>query len=593
MIKKTYQYVISHVRKRLTRPRFLMLMSVFTGLVAGLAGVMLKMLIHEVQSLSEAHSLHLYFIPLLPAVGLIITSLIVHGFFYGYMERGITMVLKAIASKSSFIPLKDTYFHAITSSVTVGMGGSAGLEGPIVATGASVGSNLGRITELSYQERSLLIACGAASGIAAVFNAPVAGMIFSMEILMAETVVSYLVPLIMASVSGVLVSKMILSEKNLFNFNTVTEFEYSNVPYYIGLGLICGFISIYYSIAFKSTEHTLQKIKTHFLFKALMGGILLGVIYVFFPSLYGEGYRSIKLLGNGIFPENQGYQSVFSNLNFQIQLIVVSLCIILLKPIAAGITLGAGGNGGNFAPSLFTGAFTGFTFASFLHLFPIPRVPVGNFSLVAMAGVLSGVMYSPLTAIFLIAEITNGYELFIPLMIVSSLSYVIVKSYQPYSMEMRNLAQSGQIPSQKKVSNLLHQMDIVDVLKDNPMVLKTDLNFAGLIKIIKSSDDNTLVVVKPDGTFVGIIEVNDIKEQLFDFQKYIHTSIQSYVKRPRALLKSQDDCEFWLKQFELTHTWLLPVIDHERKFIGLVSRAKILSKIRESLTKDQDFLASE
>lgn len=325
-----------------------------------------------------------------------------------------------------------------------------GLEAPIVATGPAVGSNISRISDLNYQERTLLIACGAAAGISAVFNAPIAGVIFAVEVLLAETIISYFIPLIISSVVGALCSKIILQEASLFNFSLKQSFDYKNVLFYIVLGVLAGFVSIYYARAFKRTEIRIHNWQMNGYLKAITGGFLLLLIYFVFPPLFGEGYKSVKLVANASLNTFSDNTTLFYRLGENWGIIVFTALIVLFKPTAAGITIGSGGNGGNFAPSLFTGSFLGFFFSKLLDRVPWIKIPVGNFSLVGMAGVLSGVMYCPLTAIFLIAEITNGYELFIPLMIVSSISFFIVKSYEPFSMETKKLATEGQIFTQKK-----------------------------------------------------------------------------------------------------------------------------------------------
>src|SRR5690349_7206502 len=300
-IKIVYRAILSFLRTRLTRVQLMMVVAILVGLCSGLVAVLLKTIVHHIQVWLEKASLQRYGYLLFPVIGLIITVLIVRHFFGGQLEKGIAMVLKAIARKSSFIPFKHTYAHVVTSSITVGLGGSVGLEAPIVATGSAVGSNLSRISDLNYQERTLLIACGAAAGIAAVFNAPVAGVIFAVEVLLVETVVSYFIPLIISSVIGVLCSKIILGETSLFNFSLKQSFDYRNVPYYIILGVLSGFVSLYYARMFKKTEGKLHGLKINAYKKAILGGLILLAIFFVFPPLFGEGYNSVKVVANGNF----------------------------------------------------------------------------------------------------------------------------------------------------------------------------------------------------------------------------------------------------------------------------------------------------
>lgn len=587
-IKILYQYLIQFLRTKLSRVQFIMVIATITGLSSGLLAVLLKTLVHYIQRWINETPVSNFAYLLFPAIGLIITVFIVRNFFGGQIEKGIAMVLKAIARKSSFIPLKHTYLHVVTSSVTVGLGGSVGLEAPIVATGSAVGSNVSRISDLNYQERTLLIACGAAAGISAVFNAPIAGVIFAVEVLLVETVVSYFIPLIISSVVGALCSKIILAESSLFNFVLKQTFDYKNVPFYILLGIVAGFISLYYARVFKRTEKRIHQWKMNMYTKAMAGGLLLLAIYFVFPPLFGEGYNSVKLVANASFDSFSDNTTLFSLLGKNWGLVAFTALIVFFKPIAAGITIGAGGNGGNFAPSLFTGSYLGFFFSKLLNSTPWIQIPAGNFSLVGMAGVLSGVMYCPLTAIFLIAEITNGYELFIPLMIVSSLSFFIVKSYEPYSMETRKLAMEGQIFTHKKEKNILTSISLGDMLQDNYNCIGIDKTLRDLVDIIKKSEKNIFAVVDGKEKFAGIIELNDIKQKLFQPEQFDKVTVKALLKKPPAILYTDHDMHTVMEKFDVTQSWYLPVLNKERKFVGFISKTKLFNKYREILAGQSD-----
>lgn len=568
--------------------QFVMVIATFTGLASGLVAVLLKTLVHFVQHLIYEIPVSFFGYLLFPAIGLVLTVFIIRHFFGGQIEKGIAMVLRAIARKSSFIPLSHTYLHVVTSSVTVGLGGSVGLEAPIVATGSAVGSNLSRISDLNYQERTLLIACGAAAGISAVFNAPIAGVIFAIEVLLAETVVSYFIPLMISSVVGALCSKIILQEESLFNFVLKQSFDYKNVPFYILLGILAGFISLYYARTYKRTEQRIHRWTMNGYLKAALEGLLLLIIYFVFPPLFGEGYNSVKSVANGTlnsFTDNTTLFSIFTD-NWGI--IAFTGLIVLFKPVAAGITIGAGGNGGNFAPSLFTGAYLGFFFSKLLNTTPWIKIPEGNFSLVGMAGVLSGVMYAPLTAIFLIAEITNGYELFIPLMIVSSISFFIVKSYEPFSMEIKKLALEGQIFTHKKEKNILTTIQLADMLQDTYDSISVDKKLKDLVEIIKQSEKNIFAVTDGKDRFIGIIELNDIKQRIFQPDQFEKISIRSLMKKPTAILQLDNDMHTVMEKFDVTQSWYLPVLTKERKFIGFISKTKLFNKYREILASQGD-----
>ena len=588
MIKSFYQFIVRYLRTKLNRIQLIMLIAVLTGFISGMLAVLLKSFVHYIQHWIKKIPFNDPAFFLLPAAGLLIVVFLVRYIFGGQIEKGIAMVLKAIARKSSYIPMRHTYWHLASSSITVGMGGSVGLEAPIVATGSAVGSNISRISDLNYQERTLMIACGAAAGISAVFNAPIAGVIFAIEVLLTETILSYFIPLIISSVVGVLCSKIILQESSLFNFVLQESFDYRNVPYYIVLGVLAGFISLYYARAFKRTETTVHGWKMNNYTRAAAGGLILAAIYFVFPPLFGEGYESVKLVANAsveTFADNTTLFSLFSD-NWG--LIAFTGFIVLLKPVAAAITIGSGGNGGNFAPSLFTGSYLGFFFSNLLNHIHWIKIPAGNFSLVGMAGVLSGVMYCPLTAIFLIAEVTNGYELFIPLMIVSSISFFIVKSYEPYSMETKKLALEGQIFTHQKEKNILTTITLGEMLHDNYESIGIDKKLNDLVEIIKRSEKNIFAVIDSHGKFAGIIELNDIKQRLFEPVQFDRTSIRSLMKKPPAVLQYDQDMNSVMEKFDITQSWYLPVLDKDKKFAGFISKSKLFNKYREIIASQGD-----
>jgi len=587
-IKIFYQTIINFLRTKVSRVQFVMVIATLVGLTSGLAAVLLKTMVHYLQHWVESITFNRLAYLLFPAIGLLCTVFIIRHFFGGQIDKGIAMVLKSIAGKSSFIPLKHTYLHVITSSLTVGLGGSVGLEAPIVATGSAVGSNVSRISDLNYQERTLLIACGAAAGISAVFNAPIAGVIFAVEILLVETVVSYFIPLIISSVVGALCSKIILQEASLFNFILKQNFDYKNVPYYILLGILAGFVSLYYARAFKKTEKKIHNWKVDGYSKTILAGLLLLCIFFVFPPLFGEGYNSIKLVANGSLDFVSDNTTLLSKLGDNWAIIVFTGFLVLLKPIAAGITIGSGGNGGNFAPSLFAGSFLGFFFSKAINSSSLIKIPEGNFSLVGMAGVLSGVMYCPLTAIFLIAEITNGYELFIPLMIVSSISFFIAKTYEPYSMETKKLALEGQIFTHKKEKNILTSITLDSMLQANYESISMDKKLKDLVEIIKRSEKNIFAVTDSKQRFAGIIELNDIKQKLFQPDQFDKINIRSIMKKPSAILRQDQDMHSVMEKFDITQSWYLPVLDNDKKFIGFISKTKLFNKYREILASQGD-----
>lgn len=586
-IKYIYRILNEKLRLRLNKAQYVIYVASLTGLTAGLVAVFLKMLVHYLQKWIEsipAPPAYLIF----PTLGLLLTIFITHRFFKGAFERGIAMVLKAIAQKSSFIPRSHTYKHIITSAITVGVGGSVGLESPIVATGSAIGSNIARINQLSYRDRSLMIACGAAAGIAAVFNAPVAGVIFAMEVLMVETGVSYFIPLIISAVIGALCSKIILEESILFNFVLKQNFNYTNVPFYVLLGIVSGFTALYYAKTFKRTEVKIHHWNINLYVKAILGGMMLLILCYTLPPLFGEGYVSIKQVANGEIARTTHKSYLFKYAGENWTILIFAVSVVFLKPIAAGITIGSGGNGGNFAPSLFVGSFLGFAFSRLVNSTQFVQIPEGNFSLAAMAGVLSGVMYCPLTAIFLIAEITNGYELFIPLMIVSSISYSIVKRFEPYSMETKHLALKGEIFTHKKEQNILSTISLPEMLDNSYTSLPLGSTIKDLMISINESNATVYAVHDDNNMFVGIVELNDVKKSIIRKDVEENASIEKMVKQPAELIYYNDTMTIVMHKFDETNTWHLPVLDMDNKFLGFISKSKLFSRYREILAENSD-----
>lgn len=586
-VKRIYQFLTEKLRSRLNKAQYIIYVSSLVGLASGLVAVILKKLVHYLQRWIEAIPAPPTYL-IFPAIGLLLTVFITRRFFYGSFKRGIAMVLNAIAQKSSFIPRSHTYLHVITSAITVGVGGSVGLESPIVATGSAIGSNIARVNQLSYRDRSLMIACGAAAGIAAVFNAPIAGVIFAIEVLMVETVVSYFIPLIISAVIGALCSKIILQESFLFHFFLTQSFNYKFVPYYILLGVLCGFIALYYAKSFKSTEKSLHEWKVNPYFKALIGGWMLLVLCYTLPPLFGEGYVSIKQVATGEIARTTHKSLIFEYAGENWTLLIYAISVVFLKPVAAGITIGSGGNGGNFAPSLFVGSFLGFAFSRLINTTQWVQIPEGNFSLAAMAGVLSGVMYCPLTAIFLIAEITNGYELFIPLMIVSSISYTIVKHFEPYSMEIKQLALKGEIFTHKKEQNILSTISLKEMLSDSVSSISINSTLADLIILINESNTTVFAVHDEQKCFAGIIELNDVKKLILSRDVPEQMPVDKLVKQPREVIYYKDTMPKVMQKFDLTNSWNLPVIDAENKFMGFISKSKLFNRYRQILAENTD-----
>lgn len=576
---------IKWIHQKTTEKQFLIFASILVGVTAGIAAVILKLFVHAIRHyLVDGFFLkydfkYLYLV--LPLIGIGITILIVKYILHNQLTKGNTDILLAIAKKSSFLPFRQMYSHVITSAFTVGFGGSAGLESPIVSTGSAIGSNFARTYKLSYKDRTLLLAAGAAGGIAGAFNAPIAGVLFALEVILVDISITSFIPLLIAAASGALISKIILHESNLLFFKLKQPFDSNNFFFYIILGLLAGMISLYYVNIFDKIESKFHKIKSRFV-KWIIGGVALAFLFALFPSLFGEGYESIISLSEFRTDDLIKDSLLFNLVNNKWILLVFIILTLLFKTIAAAITIGCGGNGGNFAPSLFVGAYLGFAFSFFLNLIGFKDIPVSNFTIVAMAGILSGVFHAPLTSIFLIAEITGGYELIIPLMIVSVVSYVIVKYFHPLSLDIRRLKNSGTIISENKDTSILSKIDVKDMIEKDFATIHFQATLRDIVETIKHSKRNTFPVVKKNNKLLGIIYLDNIKEEMFKPELYDIVTAKEVMQKASMVINTKEDIFSIMKKFEESGHWNLPVVDNEI-YIGFLSKSSILDKYRHEL----------
>lgn len=579
--------ILNWLHARLTEKQFLLLSSALVGLSAGIAAVILKSFVffirHYVVEKNIFTTSFKYFYLLLPLIGILFTVIIVRRFFKGKLERGTSSILFAIAKKASFLPFSQMYSHLVTSAVTVGFGGSAGLESPIVSTGSAIGSNYAGTYKLNYKDRTLLLACGAAGGIAGAFNSPIAGVLFALEVLLVGINITAFIPLLIASASGALISKIILRENILLSFSLKQPFDYYNVPFYILLGVLAGFLSLYYVNCFDKTEFVIAKRITKNWQRLLVGGLMLGLLIAMFPSLFGEGYESIKDLSNNnialLFKD-----SIFENyISNKWRVFFFITAAMLLKTVATGLTLGTGGNGGNFAPSLFVGAYLGFAFSFLLKLLGFTNIPVSNFTIVAMSGVLAGVFHAPLTGIFLIAEITGGYELMIPLMIVSAVSYALVKSFHPDSLDVKRLKKLGAYISEDKDKAILGKIEVAGMIEKNFTTVELDARLRSIVETIKHSPRNVFPVVNKHRRLLGIIQLDSIREEMFNQELYDKVIAKELMRKVDTKIEIQkDDIFAIMKKFDESGLWNLPVVDDD-KYIGFLSKSTILTKYRAEL----------
>ena len=572
-------------QNKLSNKQFIFLSSVLVGISVAFAVIVLKTFAHWVFSFATYinGTLKLSFInSILPMIGILLTVFVVKRVLGGTIEKGTSQILYAVAKKASIIPKKQMYAQIITSSLTVGLGGSAGLESPIVITGAAFGSNYAQKFKLGYKDRTLLIGCGVAAGIAAAFNAPIAGVLFAIEILLVDVSISAFTPIMIAAATGALVSVIALDESILLTFKQQETFDYHNIPFYILLGVFTGFISVYYSRNFQRVEHFFTRLKFKPYKKALFGASLLAVLIFIFPTLFGEGYESIKTLSEndpGKLLENTLF-SGFRNNSWAL-LAFVGLTM-MMKVFATGITLGSGGNGGNFAPSLFLGSYVGFFFSNFLNLIGLTKLPVSNFTMVGMAGILSGLFHAPLTAIFLIAEITGGYDLMIPLMIVASISYAISKRFEKHSLDVKSLAKKGHAFTNNKDTNILSTLDTNSIIQTDYLTLLPDENLEKLVDLISHSNQVIFAVVDKEKNLLGIVHFNNVREIIFNIYRVKYTLVKEIMTKPIEIISPEDSMELVMNKFENSKVAFMPVLKNG-KYYGFISKSMALEAYRTKL----------
>jgi CIC family chloride channel protein len=575
--------VLFWLRNYLNRTQFLILSGILVGITSGFAGVILKLLVHYIHYLITAKfrfEQQVIFYIVFPLLGITLaTVLAILLFKKGNDRKGIPGILYDIAQNSSMVAPVKMYSQIVQSAITVGFGGSAGLESPIAVTGSAIGANFAKTYQLDYKDRTLLLAAGATAGIASAFNAPIAGMMFAFEILLTGVVFTDFIPLVVAAVCGSLVSRIVLNEEVLFQFQSRHAFNYKNIPYYILLGIAAGLYARYYVLISHWIEHRFKILRVTRFQKAIIGGIMLSLLCVLFPPLFGEGYQTIKDLANGHIKDiiQISFLKYFDYHSWFILLFLGLIC--LLKVFATSITLCSGGTGGNFAPSLFAGGALGYFIAVVCTQLGIPHVPTTNMVLVGMGGVMAGVMYAPLTAIFLIAESSSGYDLVIPLMIVSVMAYLIAKKFSPISLDLKNLVEDGEIFTREHDRNLLSRLETTDLIDKDVQVIGINASFNELIDLVRVGKRNFIAVINNEMYLEGIIRLEDIRPVMFNRELYETLEIKNIMVVPPKLIDIDDDIPTIIKKFDETATWNLPVV-HENRFVGFISKSGILNRYR-------------
>ncbi|MCD6200550.1 MAG: chloride channel protein [Bacteroidales bacterium] len=574
-------------RTRHIPPRqFIIFLSLIIGMLSGLAAVILKNIIHLTehwltQGLHVEQSNYIYF--LYPALGILLTWLFVRFVVRDNISHGVARVLYAISKRGSILKPHNTYSSMVASALTIGFGGSVGSEAPIVLTGASLGSSIGRWLHLNYKHRTLLLGCGAAGAIAGIFKAPIAGVVFTLEILMLDLTLSSIVPLLISSVTAAVVAYFLMGQGVLFNFHITDPFLLKDIPYYILLGVFTGLVSFYFTKISMKVESTMSSIGNVWL-RLLAGGLVLGLFVFAFPPLFGEGYTTIRslltgnvytLVANSPFYFLKDYTGWF--------LLYVAL-IFMLKVVAMAVTNGAGGVGGVFAPSLFTGGVSGFFLSRLLNLVPGIEVSDVNFSLVGMAGLMAGVMHAPLTGIFLIAEITGGYALLIPLILTATVSYLTIVYFEPYSIYTKRLAKRGELITHDKDHAVLTLMDWRREIEKDLLTVRPDDTLGALVKTISRSRRNLFPVLGKDGSLLGVVMLDNVREIMFNRELYDKVKVRDLMVSPPRYIYITDTMETVLRKFNESGAWNLPVLDRD-KYIGVLSKSRIFAAYRRVLVQ--------
>ncbi|MFN8341781.1 MAG: chloride channel protein [Cyclobacteriaceae bacterium] len=562
-------------------------MAVVVGLCAGFVAILLKATVHYLQSgFSTLHNQYPWIYAAAPSLGILITIGFTKLILNNQLQKGTYHVLLAIGKKSSQLPRSEVYSHAVTSALTVGAGGSAGLESPIVQTGSAIGSNIASLFPLGYKDRTLLLACGASAGIASAFNAPIAGVLFALEVLLVDVSISSFIPLLMAGATGALLSKIALSEEILLSFKEASPFNYFNIPYYIILGILCGVASVYYIRVYLSIENLFERF-SHWSLKWCLGGALLAILIYLFPPLFGEGYATIRVLSTSdavtLF-SNSPFQALFSQSSLWIGISV--LLISLLKVLAVSFSINAGGNGGNFAPALTMGSALGFSYAYITNSISALSLPTSNFSLVAMAGVLTGIFHAPLTAIFLIAEITGGYDLMIPLMIVAAISTSISRYFGPHSLDDAKLIRAKALTVSYRNMQVISGLAPSDFLEKDFVTISEKSTLRELIGAIEKSKRNVFPVVDGNDRLVGIISLEEIRGIMFSTSLYDSIKVTQLMHEPTLCIDDTDDIYSIMDKFDKTDMWNIPVRSGE-KYKGFMSKSTVYSKFRELSARHQ------
>lgn len=589
VLRHWYDGFISWRERNVSQKNFLIFLSLVIGILSAISAVILKNIIFLIKSLLTAN-IHTngasYWYLAFPAIGIFLASMFVRFIVKDDISHGITKILYAISQRKARIKPHNMWSSIVASALTIGFGGSVGAEAPIVLTGSAIGSNLGRFFKLDQKTLMLLVGCGAAGAIGGIFNAPIAGVVFTLEVLMVDMTMTTIIPLIISSVSATAISYFFMGQAALFHFSGFEPFTLGRIPYLIILGLVCGFVSLYFTRGMNSIENLFRKMSKPYL-KLIVGGATLSILIFFLPGLYGEGYDTIEVLLNNT-PDKVLEGSVFYAYKDYYWAVFVYIGLtVLFKIVATSATNGAGGTGGTFAPSLFVGCLTGYLVA-FLFNYLGVDMPEKNFAFAGMAGVLSAVMHAPLTGIFLIAEITGGYDLFMTLMITSVVAYLTIRIFEPHSLYSMRLAKKGELITHHKDKAVLTLLRMNIVIETDFKKVKPDMTLGDLVEVIATSSRNIFPVVDRHGKYLGEVQLDEVRNIMFRQELYKRFSVRRFMISPPATLRIDETMESTMKTFDKTRAWNLPVLDGEGRYLGYVSKSKIFNSYRQVLVKYSD-----
>ena len=578
--------IISWRKQYITDRQFTLFLSFLVGFFAAIAAFILHWIIEEIALLLtskfDANTFNWMYL-VYPVIGIYLTSLFVRYIVKDEISHGITRILYAISSKRSRLKGHNCWSSVIASAITIGFGGSVGAEAPIVLTGSAIGSNLGKLFNMDNKTLMLLVGCGAAAAIAGIFKAPIAGLVFTLEVLMIDLTMASLLPILISSVTATCFTYIFTGSDPLFFFHLDSAWPVERVPANILLGIFGGFVTLYFIRTMTACESVFGRIKNRPMLKLLLGAMVLSPLIFLFPSLYGEGYGSINILLNG--KTEAEWETILHNSPFygNSEMLLPYIGMVLLtKVFATSATNGGGGCGGTFAPSLFIGAFAGFFFARVWNIYEIGiYLPEKNFALLGMSAVMAGVMHAPLTGIFLIAEITGGYQMFIPLMIVSICAYLTIIIFEPHSIYGMRLARQGKLITHHKDRAVLTLMSLDSVIDKSFTAVSPELNLASLVHAISKSHNNVLPVLDDAGNLLGEIDITKLRHIVFRTELYHHFKVKQLMSQPEATLSVNDTMEIVMKKFDQTDSAMLPVLDNENHLLGYISRTHMYTMYRK------------